>query len=98
MAKACSGCRSTTSSSRQSFEEARTMTDGSEQPLLEMIGISKSFGGVQALRDVDFSLYAGEIHGLVGENGAGKSTMMKIIGGVHHGYEGTMKIDGREVH
>jgi len=74
------------------------MTDGSEKPLLEMIGISKSFGGVQALRDVDFSLYAGEIHGLVGENGAGKSTMMKIIAGVHHGYEGAMKIDGREVH
>jgi ribose transport system ATP-binding protein len=74
------------------------MTDGSDQPLLEMIGISKSFGGVQALRDVDFSLYPGEIHGLVGENGAGKSTTMKIIAGVHHGYEGTMKIDGREVH
>jgi len=74
------------------------MTDGSDQPLLEMIGISKSFGGVQALRDVDFSLHSGEIHGLVGENGAGKSTTMKIIAGVHHGYEGTMKIDGREVH
>jgi len=74
------------------------MTNGSDQPLLEMIGISKSFGGVKALRDVDFSLYPGEIHGLVGENGAGKSTTMKIIAGVHHGYEGTMKIDGREVH
>jgi ribose transport system ATP-binding protein len=74
------------------------MNDGSETPLLEMVGISKSFGGVQALRDVDFSLYPGEIHGLVGENGAGKSTMMKIIAGVHHGYEGVMKLDGREVH
>jgi ribose transport system ATP-binding protein len=74
------------------------MSDGSDKPLLELIGISKSFGGVQALRDVDFALYPGEIHGLVGENGAGKSTMMKIIAGVHHGYDGTMKIDGREVH
>jgi ribose transport system ATP-binding protein len=66
--------------------------------LLELSGISKSFGGVQALRDVDFKLEAGEIHGLVGENGAGKSTMMKIIAGVHAGYRGTMRIDGREVH
>ena len=73
------------------------MNDSSEKPLLELIGISKSFGGVQALRDVDFSLYAGEIHGLVGENGAGKSTLMKIIAGVHHGYEGTMRLDGRDV-
>ena len=51
--------------------------------LLELTGVSKSFGGVQALRDVDFTLLAGQIHGLAGENGAGKSTMMKIIAGVH---------------
>ena len=73
------------------------MAESSDTPLLEMIGISKSFGGVQALRDVDFSLRAGEIHGLVGENGAGKSTLMKIIAGVHHEYEGAMRLDGREV-
>ncbi len=71
---------------------------GSTQPLLEMVGISKSFGGVQALRDVDFSLEQGEIHGLVGENGAGKSTMMKIIAGVHSGYSGTMRLGGQTVH
>ncbi|MBP7001871.1 sugar ABC transporter ATP-binding protein [Amaricoccus sp.] len=59
--------------------------------------MSKSFGGVAALRDVDFELLAGEIHGLVGENGAGKSTTMKIIAGVHTDYEGVMRIDGREV-
>ncbi len=70
----------------------------SDTPRLQMRGISKSFGGVAALRDVDFTLRAGEIHGLVGENGAGKSTMMKIIAGVHTGYEGRMLIDGREVH
>jgi ribose transport system ATP-binding protein len=69
----------------------------SKPPLLELIGVSKSFGGVKALRDVDFTLRAGEIHGLVGENGAGKSTMMKIIAGVHHDFQGTMRIDGKEV-
>jgi ribose transport system ATP-binding protein len=62
-----------------------------------MRGITKSFGGVAALRDVDFELRAGQIHGLVGENGAGKSTMMKIIAGVHTEYDGRMAIDGREV-
>ena len=51
-------------------------TGSAAPPRLQMIGISKSFGGVAALRDVDFVLKAGEIHGLVGENGAGKSTMM----------------------
>ncbi|MBP7242960.1 ATP-binding cassette domain-containing protein, partial [Amaricoccus sp.] len=66
-------------------------------PLLELAGVSKSFGGVAALRDVDFELRAGEIHGLVGENGAGKSTTMKIIAGVHTDYEGAVRIDGREV-
>ncbi|MBX3570636.1 MAG: sugar ABC transporter ATP-binding protein [Rhizobiaceae bacterium] len=63
-----------------------------------MIGVTKTFGGVQALRDVDFDLAPGEIHGLVGENGAGKSTMMKIIAGVYHGFEGEMRVDGRPVH
>src|SRR5438876_3619886 len=63
-----------------------------------MVGISKSFGGVQALRDVDFSLHTGEIHGLVGENGAGKSTLMKIIAGVHGEFTGTMRLAGEDVH
>ena len=66
--------------------------------MLEMIGVSKAFGGVHALRDVDFSLVGGEIHGLVGENGAGKSTLMKIIAGVHHGFDGEMRVDGKAVH
>lgn len=70
---------------------------GEGPPLLELQAVSKSFGGVAALRDVDFSLLRGEIHGLVGENGAGKSTTMKIIAGVHTDYEGAMRIDGREV-
>src|SRR5918993_1752281 len=69
----------------------------SSEHLLELAGISKSFGGVHALRDVDFKLRAGEIHGLVGENGAGKSTMMKIIAGVHTDYAGEFLLEGRKV-
>ena len=66
--------------------------------LLELTGVSKSFGGVQALRGVDFTLLAGQIHGLAGENGAGKSTMMKIIAGVHGADAGRMRLDGHDVH
>jgi ribose transport system ATP-binding protein len=66
-------------------------------PTLELVGISKSFGGVHALRNVDFTLKAGQIHGLVGENGAGKSTMMKIVAGVYPDFEGTIRLDGKEV-
>jgi putative multiple sugar transport system ATP-binding protein len=66
--------------------------------MLEMRGVSKSFAGVQALRDVNFTVNAGEIHALVGENGAGKSTLMKVLSGVYpHGdYEGTIVFDGEE--
>jgi ribose transport system ATP-binding protein len=74
-----------------------TADAGSTLPLLELKNVSKSFGGVSALRDVDFAVARGEIHGLVGENGAGKSTMMKIIAGMHHDFQGQMMLDGREV-
>ncbi len=50
--------------------------------LIEMRGISKRFGGVRALIDVNFTIQAGEIHSLVGENGSGKSTLIKILSGV----------------
>ncbi len=67
-------------------------------PLLEMRAVTKRFGGVAALRNVDFSILEGEVHGLVGENGAGKSTMMKIIAGVHADFEGEMFVGGKPVH
>ncbi len=67
-------------------------------PLLNMRGVTKRFGGVQALRGVDFDLHAGEIHALLGENGAGKSTLMGVLAGVHAPDEGSVEIDGQPVH
>jgi rhamnose transport system ATP-binding protein len=52
-----------------------------DDPILEVRGVSKSFGVVQALRGVDLALYPGQVHALIGENGAGKSTLTKILGG-----------------
>jgi putative multiple sugar transport system ATP-binding protein len=68
--------------------------------MLEMRGVSKSFAGVQALRDVTFTVETGEIHALVGENGAGKSTLMKVLSGVYPSgsYEGTIVFGGEERH
>jgi ABC-type sugar transport system ATPase subunit len=63
--------------------------------LLEMQGIRKQFGGVEALKGVDLDLEAGEIHALVGENGAGKSTLMKVLSGVISPDAGTMRLGGR---
>lgn len=66
-------------------------------PLLSVAGATKQFGGVKALRGVDFDLKAGEIHALLGENGAGKSTLMNLLSGVHAADEGTIRIDGNTV-
>src|SRR5947199_5009953 len=64
---------------------------------LEMSGISKRFGGVHALRDVDLTLEVGEVHCLVGENGSGKSTLIKIISGVQEPERGgRIVISGKE--
>lgn len=65
--------------------------------ILEMEHISKAFPGVQALDDVHFKLERGSIHALMGENGAGKSTFIKIITGVYQPDSGIIKIDGKPV-
>ena len=71
--------------------------DGIGAPLLELEGVSKRFGPVQALDRVDFAVHAGEVVGLVGDNGAGKSTLVKTIAGIHAADEGTIRFDGEEV-
>lgn len=63
--------------------------------LLTLTGITKSFGGVRALKGVDFTLRAGEVHALLGENGAGKSTLMRVVGGEVQPEAGTLKFEGR---
>ena len=68
-----------------------------DSPLLELRNVSKSFGSVQALTDVDFEARAGEVMALVGDNGAGKSTLIKCIAGIHPMDSGTMLFDGEEV-
>ena len=71
------------------------MADGA--PLLELNGVSKRFGPVQALDRVDFAVDEGEVVGLVGDNGAGKSTMVKTIAGIHGADSGTIRFAGEQV-
>jgi len=66
-------------------------------PLLELRGVSKHFGAVQALSAVDFEVYAGEVVGLVGDNGAGKSTLIKTISGISLPDTGEFVFDGQPV-
>jgi rhamnose transport system ATP-binding protein len=68
------------------------------QPVLSLCGISKSFPGVKALQDVRLDLYPGQVTALVGENGAGKSTIVKILTGIYQPDSGTITLDGRETH
>ncbi len=69
----------------------------SEEVFLKLEGVKKSFGGVHALKGVDLEIRKGEIHCLAGENGCGKSTLIKAISGVHHPDEGSIWIDGEKV-
>ena len=67
------------------------------EPILQLRGINKTFGPVQALRNVDFEAQTGEVVGLVGDNGAGKSTLIKIIAGVYTPDSGDYIVEGKRV-
>ena len=73
------------------------MFDPSSLPVLELRGVSKRFGAVQALTDVDLDVHAGEVLALVGDNGAGKSTLVKTISGVNQADEGEIVWQGSHV-
>jgi D-xylose transport system ATP-binding protein len=66
-------------------------------PILRLRNISKKFGAVSALTDIELDIHAGEVVALVGDNGAGKSTLIKILAGVHLPTSGTIEFDGRQV-
>ncbi|HSX22102.1 MAG TPA: ATP-binding cassette domain-containing protein [Gaiellaceae bacterium] len=67
-------------------------------PVLELRGITKTFGSVNALTDVDLEVHAGEVMALVGDNGAGKSTLIKTVAGAHQADEGEIIFEGHPVH
>ena len=67
-------------------------------PIIELRGVSKHYGEVTALKDVDFALMPNEVHALVGDNGSGKSTLIKIVSGAIQPSSGGLYIDGQQVH
>jgi len=73
-------------------------TVSAEIPVLELRDISKSFGSVQALTDVDLQVHRGEVLALVGDNGAGKSTLIKCVAGIHAADAGEIYFEGDQVH
>jgi ABC-type sugar transport system ATPase subunit len=76
----------------------RTPADGTDAPLLQLRGLSKSFGPVDALSDVDLDIPAGQVTALIGDNGAGKSTLIKTISGIWEPSAGEMSWQGKPVH
>jgi D-xylose transport system ATP-binding protein len=78
-------------------QAAKEMVHVSATPVLALRGVSKRFGAVQALTDVELEVHAGEVVALVGDNGAGKSTLVKTIAGVHPIDEGRIEWEGRPV-
>lgn len=79
--------------------EARNETAVTEtqDPVVNLTGISQKFGRVTVLREVDLALFPGEVVGMVGDNGAGKSTLVKIISGYNRPTSGTMTVRGKDV-
>ncbi|HTW20272.1 MAG TPA: ATP-binding cassette domain-containing protein [Mycobacteriales bacterium] len=78
--------------------EARSPDRASAAPLLQLEKVGKNFGPVQALKDVDLEIHPGEVLALVGDNGAGKSTMIKTISGIWGADHGRILWEGKEVH
>lgn len=80
-------------------QKGKTMQQTAERkPVVAMRNIKKSFGAVQALRGVDLTLHHNEVLGLVGDNAAGKSTLMKVLSGAYHPDEGDILIEGNKTH
>jgi len=77
------------------IEATKSADTRSGPPPAALAGVSKRFAATQALQDVSLDLAAGEIHGLVGENGAGKSTIVKVFAGIHQPDSGTVVLDGK---
>src|SRR5262245_42718328 len=77
---------------------AEAVGSGSAPALLSLRGISTSFGAVQALSNVDLDVPAGQVTALVGDNGAGKSVLIKTIAGIHSADHGQFLWEGRPVH
>ena len=73
------------------------MSENTHSILLEVQGLTRRFPGVLALNQVDFDVHAGEVHALVGENGAGKSTMINILAGVLQPSSGKVLLDGNPI-
>src|SRR6187402_1393743 len=74
-----------------------TSSGNGAEPLLSLRGVSKNFGPVQALADVDLEIRAGEVTALIGDNGAGKSVMIKCIAGIHSPERGEILWEGKPV-
>ena len=85
---------STTGTQQPGGHAAATVPQDGSEILLRVSGLAKAFGATQAVRDCSFDLRAGEVRALVGENGCGKSTVVKILSGVHVADAGTVEIGG----
>ena len=72
-----------------------TSETDTRQPILKLRGVSKQFGAVSALTDIDLDIHAGEVVALVGDNGAGKSTLVKVLAGVHQPTTGSIEFMGQ---
>ena len=77
------------------MEEQEPAASAPKTPVISIRGVSKRFGGVVALDDVDLDAFAGEVLAIVGDNGAGKSTLIKVLTGVYQPTQGALELDGK---